>query len=83
MTIVKRFKCDACGYLSPAGYTVNECLCPFCKQPMTRGKYKQYENHCTLIKDHRHQWHEETGYCVICFDNVHSVRGEGGTRDLF
>ena len=45
MRIVKRFKCE-CGYLSPAGYKVNECDCLWCKIPMTRGLYRQYKNHC-------------------------------------
>ena len=74
MTIVKRFKCRKCGYLSPAGYKVDECNCPFCKIPMTRDKYRQYQNHCTPIKKHTHEWNFETGYCTICFDNVHTVR---------
>ena len=50
MRIVKRFKCPACNYLSPAGYLVHEWDCPWCKIPMTKGFYKQYQNHCKLIE---------------------------------
>ncbi|MFA6282314.1 MAG: hypothetical protein WCY05_07435 [Candidatus Omnitrophota bacterium] len=73
MTIVKRFYCKSCDYTTPAGYVVDECKCPTCGKNMNRGKYKQYKNHCTIIGNHKHEWNEETGYCTICFDNVHSV----------
>ena len=48
MKLVKRFKCNFCGYLSPGGYKVDTCNCPNCKSEMVSGIYKQYKNHCVL-----------------------------------
>lgn len=50
-SIVKRFRCSQCNYLSSAGYLVDEVDCPWCKIPMERGLYKQYKNYCELIKE--------------------------------
>ncbi len=48
--IVKRFKCSSCGYLSPAGYLVEEVKCPNCNIQMVKGLYKQFLNHCEEVK---------------------------------
>ncbi len=48
MKIVKRFNCQ-CGYLSPAGYSVNIGICPQCGNKMEPGLYKQFKSHCSPL----------------------------------
>lgn len=49
-SIIKRFRCPQCNYLSSAGFLGKKAACPWCKISMKREFYRQYKDHCELIR---------------------------------